>query len=578
MPSPFELHREVKRGNTAQVRELLRAGAKVNATDRSGYTPLMYALETPAAPLELVRLLLDHGGAVADQWPPSIEHCNLAVMALRGGDPLKLALVLERGSDVHYTSSHGYDALMGAAFSRNVERSPQLLEVLKILIAHGAPLNGVSSYNESALRVLSRIGRFDAVQLLLDSGADEAQLAWTPLHRAVALGTLADVKALVGAGENLESVDWWERTAWLLAVKTGDVEKAQYLIDHGADFTVTGRAGQSPLDLAIENFHTPMLKWLLELGIGIESSEDCCTTPLMCAVDAGSAEAVDILIAAGVDIDRKTECGSALGSVRNREIALRLLAAGGDPGKLSFEGRRTILGLQPEPDELLFDATPEDFRAAPTACWGRHNPELMDRPFWQAMIRSGISAYLGGQLVGGTRDDCPVWCAQRFGQSLTLLPDGRAIQIGGEHEDSYDPDFCIYNDVFVHHPDGRIDIYCYPEDVFAPTDSHSATLVGDSIYLIAGCGYRGARRFGETPVYRLDTGTLQIHCVETSGEQPGWISNHRAVLASPHEIRVWGGKISAEAAGKESYEDNPFSSVLDITTSQWRREAKGSPS
>lgn len=83
----------------------------------------------------------------------------------------------------------------------------------------------------------------------------------------------------------------------------------------------------------------------------------------------------------------------------------------------------------------------------------------MDQPFWQAMIRSGIDAYAGARLAGGTRDDCPVWCAQRFGQSLTLLPDGRAIQIGGEHEDYYDSDFCIYNDVFVHHPDGRIEIF-----------------------------------------------------------------------------------------------------------------------
>jgi hypothetical protein len=36
---------------------------------------------------------------------------------------------------------------------------------------------------------------------------------------------------------------------------------------------------------------------------------------------------------------------------------------------------------------------------------------------------------------------------QRFGQSLTFLPDGRAVQIGGEHVDFYYPVFCIYNDV-----------------------------------------------------------------------------------------------------------------------------------
>lgn len=84
-----------------------------------------------------------------------------------------------------------------------------------MLIERGVALNGVSRHKESALRVLSRIGRFDAVQLLLDAGADEAQIDWTPLHRAVAFGTLDDVKALIEAGENIEAVDWWERTPWL---------------------------------------------------------------------------------------------------------------------------------------------------------------------------------------------------------------------------------------------------------------------------------------------------------------------------------------------------------------------------
>jgi ankyrin repeat protein len=42
MGLPFELQREVKRGNFARVRELLRDGAEINAADRTGYTPLMY--------------------------------------------------------------------------------------------------------------------------------------------------------------------------------------------------------------------------------------------------------------------------------------------------------------------------------------------------------------------------------------------------------------------------------------------------------------------------------------------------------------------------------------------------------
>ena len=43
----------------------------------------------------------------------------------------------------------------------------------------------------------------------------------------------------------------------------------------------------------------------------------------------------------------------------------------------------------------------------------------------------------------------PVWCFNRFGGTVTKLPDGCFVHIGGEHEDFYDPDFCIYNDVIV---------------------------------------------------------------------------------------------------------------------------------
>ena len=80
----------------------------------------------------------------------------------------------------------------------------------------------------------------------------------------------------------------------------------------------------------------------------------------------------------------------------------------------------------------------------------------------------------------------PVWCFTREGDRHTLLPDGRTAYIGGEHEDSYDPMSCIYNDVIVTSPssystDGpeeyadTITIYGYPESVFPPTDFPTAT-------------------------------------------------------------------------------------------------------
>ncbi|MGI8429831.1 MAG: ankyrin repeat domain-containing protein, partial [Solirubrobacteraceae bacterium] len=72
------------------------------------------------------------------------------------------------------------------------------------------------------------------------------------------------------------------------------------------------------------------------------------------------------------------------------------------------------------------------------------------------------------------------------------------------------------------------EILGYPEDVFPPTDFHSATLVGDYLYIIGSLGYYDRRKPGETPVFRLDSRTFQIEPVPTSGKKPGWISRHKA--------------------------------------------------
>ena len=102
-----------------------------------------------------------------------------------------------------------------------------------------------------------------------------------------------------------------------------------------------------------------------------------------------------------------------------------------------------------------------------------------------------MNAYQATQLLGGPSalEAGPGWCFDRFGQSTTVLPDGREVLIAGEHEDYYDPDFFIYNDVVVRAPDGKVAIYGYSKEAFPPTDFHTATLLPDSIVLIGSLGY-----------------------------------------------------------------------------------------
>jgi hypothetical protein len=258
--------------------------------------------------------------------------------------------------------------------------------------------------------------------------------------------------------------------------------------------------------------------------------------------------------------------------------------------------------------ELADEISEELYHAQKEPRFGEHNPELMELAFWKFMVRRRRSAWSArAQFDSAHReytrqlDAIPlpepaevasmneaekealaatlprysyggaVWCFQRFGMSSTSLPDGRTIYIAGEHEDFYDPDFYIYNDVIVIQPNLEIQIYAYPRKVFRPTDFHSATLVqGESIYIIGNLGYYGTREPGVTPVYRLGCQSYQMEKLATTGDNPGWISDHKAeYVAERHAIKVTQGKICVSGEGKRQFRQNRKVYWLDLATSQW---------
>src|SRR4029077_13978668 len=122
------------------------------------------------------------------------------------------------------------------------------------------------------------------------------------------------------------------------------------------------------------------------------------------------------------------------------------------------------------------------------------------------VLKSGYGPYRARDQFNAPPSHAPgaVWTFDRIGSTSTELPDGRVVCIAGEHEDFYDPDFYIYNDVIVLQPTGQIEIYGYPKEVFPPTDFHTATLPIDQVVIVGGLGYKNERRPGHTPVYSLN--------------------------------------------------------------------------
>jgi hypothetical protein len=231
--------------------------------------------------------------------------------------------------------------------------------------------------------------------------------------------------------------------------------------------------------------------------------------------------------------------------------------------------------------------------------FGTANPERMQLAFWEWMVRGdesppvegeGVLAEYGlmmrqGKLKSGygpwrVRNlfnvptncaDGPIWTFDRMGAIRTELSDGRVVCIGGEHEDFYDPDFCIYNDVVVFGPADQIEIYGYPKEVFPPTDFHTATLAGDRVIIVGCLGYPDDRRPGHTPVYALDLSGYRISEIETSGEMPGWIFKHEADFDAEGILTIRGGEFIEECRGKSRYRRNVEDYALDVRSGVWRR-------
>jgi ankyrin repeat protein len=597
-----EIHQAAQAGNLDELRRLIAEGVPVDSYDEeSGHTPLMMACMSPQAGLEVLDLLIDSGAdvnaPVRPEEEPQFEMPDipedesvdeetrtmlreiaesrsayspdvppLPVAVLRETSLEKLKLLFARGADLHARSAQGYSLVITAIFD---PRS----EILDYLLAAGAPVDGVTKYGESALRVLSREGKFAEVRKLLALGADPAPLEWTPLMHAVAAGEFGEVRSLLEAGIDLEARDYWERTAFLLSIHAGQLEIAEYLLVQGARRDARGRCKRTATSYPVSRNDIATLQWLLDRGFDPEDKNEFGHTTLKDAIEASATDCVRLLLEAGVDWRRGDHVKKPLiHSASEPEIIRMLIERGADPVDLETDALRSYIGLKTEKDLTL---SREDYFAGRFRRFGTANPERMEVPFWKAMVNCGWNAYQAGKQFDDDSYDrgAPTWCYDRFGMSLTALPDGRFIQIGGEHEDHYDPDFCIYNEVFIHDGKGGFEILGYPEEVFPPTDFHSATLVEEWIYIIGRLGYPEGRG-GRTPVYRLHVKSGMMETVKATGEDPGWIYGHKAKLKDGR-IRVWGGKaVTIGEDGDQNFGRNRASHRFDPASRVWERISK----
>lgn len=151
--------------NEPMVQALLERGAKVEAIDRDGKTPLFWAALLHK--WQVCHLLVERGANVnatdITGWTP---------LMLAVDDPAMTESLLSKGANVNTRAYYGLTALMEAILSNTAKHADQVRSV-RILLQHGAEVNIKTKGGVTPLQFAIGKGNPTIIQMLKQAGAKE---------------------------------------------------------------------------------------------------------------------------------------------------------------------------------------------------------------------------------------------------------------------------------------------------------------------------------------------------------------------------------------------------------------------
>lgn len=263
----MELQREM-------IALLLEHGADASYVDAEGRNAIQLAARGYADE-QVIEMLFDHGAKVVPasaEDQPAFQHSlnnSWDIMRERRGPIVRL--LLDRGAAVNVPDSHGRTALWAACFAADAEALKMFLEAgadVKMGDAGPVPLLHLASDVADNPGVIITAEEYkasllDITRMLLDAGATMWRYdgvwpgAFGPKH----------LQLYLDHGLDINDAILWERT-WMFqpyirsdttirtgtllhyAIESHDIDYINYVLDAGADPSLTNVYGQTPWDTA----------------------------------------------------------------------------------------------------------------------------------------------------------------------------------------------------------------------------------------------------------------------------------------------------------------------------------------
>lgn len=236
------------------------------------------------------------------------------MLAAKEGDVYTIKQLLQKGADTQIQDDEGWSALHFAAANGRLAAVAMLLNHSK----KGIDL--ADSEGRTALHRACYYGHTDVAVYLIDNGASiEARdhHSKTPLHSAASSNPQSEnmITTLLQKGADPEAVTSLGWTPLHSAVRYGEPEIAQLLIDSGANIEAKNNYGETPLLMAVSETEIPahikiaMIRCLLAKGADLQATDNAGRTVLHWAASSGPANLVRYFVSKGVSIDSLDEKG-----------------------------------------------------------------------------------------------------------------------------------------------------------------------------------------------------------------------------------------------------------------------------
>lgn len=282
---------------------LLDRKCDINHRDSEGNTALHTAIE--AGYTDLVKYLILNCGA--DARIQNNAGKNALVAAVASGIFDIVAFLVESGVDINTRDKEGSTPLLLAIKNR-------FISIARFLIDSDANIKLKSIEGETPLLASVEKGLFDIAVMLIDKGADVNEVnksKTSPLVLAIQNKYLNLANELISKGSDIKLIDENGNSAVISSIRYGMTDILQSLLEKGADINLKDKQGIPPIVLAIQSGYADAVKMLMrskdvDVKLQLTDSGD---SALHCAVESGLVDICSLLLARGVEIDRRNKKG-----------------------------------------------------------------------------------------------------------------------------------------------------------------------------------------------------------------------------------------------------------------------------